>query len=267
MATRIPAAVIRTALILVITLMPMTVLASGEIGEHVEDLKANLSDYEEEVNWFNNKMDGLVDAYANESAEAVNTAEPIEWWEEVKFHAAIEVNYVPAYAAIWQGIYGVKEAIDEGEPVGEVRRKQQALEQAMWKGMGAVLLASKYQTEGNTDQGGDSEPASTSTAVDRILTNLDEVTIEYAENETEEATEIIHDTYLNLFEGIEGALIEQDPELVEGLEKDFNVTLPKLIEKGASVSRVGDYVKAMKEKLNRAQQLLEEGENDKKDVF
>jgi len=28
--------------------------------------------------------------------------------EEVKFHAAIEVNYVPAYAAIWQGIYGVK---------------------------------------------------------------------------------------------------------------------------------------------------------------
>jgi len=31
--------------------------------------------------------------------------------------------------------------------------------------------------------------------------------------------EIIHDTYLNLFGGIEGALIRQDAELVEDLEK------------------------------------------------
>jgi len=67
--------------------------------------------------------------------------------------------------------------------------------------------------------------------------------------------------------GIEGALIEQDAELVEDLEKDFNVALPKLIENGAPVSEVGDYVKAMKEKLNRAQKPLEEGEKNKKDVF
>jgi len=45
------------------------------------------------------------------------------------------------------------------------------------------------------------------------------------------------------------------------------VALPKLIENGAPVSEVGDYVKAMKEKLNRAQKLLEEGEKNKKDVF
>jgi len=54
---------------------------------------------------------------------------------------------------------------------------------------------------------------------------------------------------------------------VEDLEKDFNVALPKLIENGAPVSEVGDYVKAMKEKLNRAQKPLEEGEKNKKDVF
>jgi len=256
MTTRISSALTRITFILLIAVMPVSALASGEIGEHVDDLKANLGDYEEEVTWFNSKVDGLVDTYADKGADAVDTAEPIEWWEEVKFHAAIEVNYVPAYAAIWQGIYGVKEAIDEGKPVDEVRKQQQALEQAMWKSMGAVMLASKYQAEGKTGQSGDSEPASTSAAVDRILTNLDEVTIEYAENETEEATEIIHDTYLNLFEGIEGALIEQDAELVEDLEKDFNVALPKLIENGAPVSEVGDYVKAMKEKLNRAQKPL-----------
>ena len=137
----------------------------------------------------------------------------------------------------------------------------------MWKGMGAVMLASKKQAEGETKSGDEGGKVSGSAAVDRILTNLDEVTIEYAENESEEATEIIHDTYLNLFEGIEGALIEQDAELVEDLEKDFNVGLPKLIENGASVSRVTDYVKAMKKKLSRAQKLLEKGEQEKKDVF
>jgi len=56
--------------------MPVSALASGEIGEHVDDLKANLGDYEEEVTWFNSKVDGLVDTYADKGADAVDTAEP-----------------------------------------------------------------------------------------------------------------------------------------------------------------------------------------------
>ena len=255
------------ALTLVIALAPLTAMASGEIGEHVEDLKAHLGEYETEVKDFNQKVDGLVESYAENGAESTDTEQLIEWWEAVKFHAAVEVNYVPVYASIWQGIYGVKEAIDAGEPVSDVRAQQRSLEQAMWKGMGAVMLASKHQAEGGTSGSGEGGKVSGSAAVDRILTNLDEVTIEYAENESEEATEIIHNTYLNLFEGIEGALIEQDAELVEDLEKDFNVGLPKLIENGASVSEVTDYVKTMKGKLDRAQKLLKKGEQDKKDVF
>ncbi|TDT42949.1 hypothetical protein DES49_0749 [Halospina denitrificans] len=267
MTTRIPAPLTSMALVLLFAAMPVTALASGEIGDHVEDLKAHLGEYDSEVKDFNAKVDGLVDSYAEKGGESVNTAKLIEWWEDVKFHAAVEVNYVPVYASIWQGIYGVKEAIDEGKAAAEVRKQQRALEQAMWKGMGAVMLAAKNQADGGTSEGDDSGKVSGSDAVDRILTNLDEVTIEYAENESEEATEIIHNTYLNLFEGIEGALIEQDAELVEDLEKDFNVGLPKLIENGASVSEVTDYVKAMKKKLKRAQKLLEKGEQDKKDVF
>jgi len=54
---------------------------------------------------------------------------------------------------------------------------------------------------------------------------------------------------------------------VEDLEKDFNVALPKLIENGAPVSEVGDYVKAMKEKLNRARNCLKRAKKNKKDVF
>lgn len=267
MTTRILGPLTSMALILFFLALPVAAMASGEIGNHVEDLKAHLGEYESEVGDFNGKVDAMVDAYAEDGAESVNTAELIEWWEDVKFHAAVEVNYVPVYASIWQGIYGVKEAIDEGKPVAEVRKQQRALEQAMWKGMGAVMLAAKNQADGGSSEGKSSDNVSGSDAVDRILTNLDEVTIEYAENETEEATEIIHNTYLNLFEGIEGALIEQDAELVEDLEKDFNVGLPKLIENGATVSEVTDYVKTMKKKLKRAQKLLKKAEQDKKDVF
>ena len=58
----------------------------------------------------------------------------------------------------------------------------------------------------------------------------------YAERLSDEATSIVHDTYLHLFEGVEGTLIEQDANLVEVLEKDFNVTLPQAISGNKTVN-------------------------------
>ena len=76
----------------------------------------------------------------------------MEYWEEVDFHSAIETQYVPIYATIWQGIYGVKMAIDNGKPVADVRVEQEKLNHALWQALGAVKLASQYQKKGLIDQ-------------------------------------------------------------------------------------------------------------------
>ena len=240
-------------------------VASGEIGDHVEDLKGHLSTYEGDVSRFTDRLDDMTSAYADQGPKAVETDQLIELWEEVKLHAAVEVTYVPVYASIWQGIYGYKEAVDNDSGIERVRAEQAALEAALWQGLGAVKMASRHQASGDSgDQEGESAEGD---PIDRIINNLEKVTVEHAEGESEEATELVHDTYMEIFEGIEGALIEQDAELVESLEKDFNVTLPQQLEKGAPVSEVTDQVDAMKEKLTRAQELLEKAEESQGDVF
>lgn len=240
-------------------------LAHGEAGEHVEELKEHLGTYEGDVNRFTERLDAMAKTYAENGPDAVETDQLIELWEDVKLHAAVETNYVPVYASIWQGIYGFKEAVDNDSGIEKVRAEQEALEAVLWQGLGVVKMASQHQaSEGSDDEEAD---AAEGDPIDRIVTNLEKVTVEHAEGETEEATELVHDTYMEIFEGIEGALIEQDAELVESLEKDFNVTLPQQIKKGAPVSRVTAQVDAMKEKLMRAQELLEKAEESQGDVF
>ncbi|XOZ32999.1 hypothetical protein ACMDCT_12350 [Halomonadaceae bacterium KBTZ08] len=247
--------------------LPLTASADGEVGDHVNHLKSNLDTYESDVSRFVERVDTMVGQYSEQGADAVETGALIELWEEVKIHAAVEVNYAPVYAKIWQGIYGMKEAIDQEKSLEAVRAEQKALKSALWQGLGAVKMAARHQAKGGHSEQSSESEGSASATVDQIVANLDEVTVEHAEGETEEATELVHDTYMELFEGIEGALIEQDAELVESLEKDFNVTLPQLVEKGASVSEVTDQVDAMKEKLARTRKLLKEAEESQGDVF
>ena len=80
-------------------------------------------------------------------------------------------------------------------------------------------------------------------------------------------TTLVHDTYLQRFEGVEGDLIAQDAALVEDLEKDFNVTLPQAISKDLGVDAVRKAVEAMQVKLDRARELLVKAEKSRKDVF
>ena len=244
-------------------------LASGPVGEHVNHLQDNLDHYAKEVTWLIVRVDGIVDTYEREGREAAKSDALVDIWEEVDFHAAVETNYVPIYANIWQGLYGVKQAIDGEAPVADVRGQQAALEQSLWQALGAVKLAAQYQQRGLLERvkTTETDPSTPAETLDTIKQRLDRVVAKYAEQVYDEATDIVHQTYLNLFEGLEGALIEQDAALVEDLEKDFNVTLPLAIENRDGTDRVREIVAAMHGKLERAKSLLVEAEENRKDVF
>jgi hypothetical protein len=243
-------------------------MANGEIGDHVNNLHAHIAEYTEEVHWLESKFGGVVNAYEAKDA-SLNTDALIEYWEEVEFHSAIETQYVPIYASIWQGIYGVKMAIDGKQPIKVVREEQEKLNHALWQALGAVKLASQYQKKGLVDvvKTTEQEPTTGPEIIDDIKTRLDRVVAKYAEQLHEVATTLVHDTYLQRFEGVEGDLIAKDAALVEDLEKDFNVTLPQAISKDKGVDGVRKVVETMQAKLDRARMLLVEAEKSRKDVF
>ena len=264
-----PAKTLSATFLLASAIFAQPALANGPIGEHVNHLQANLKTYNEDVEWMVSKVDTLVSDYEKKGAKAVNTDDLIEYWESVKFHSAIETNYVPVYASIWQGLYGIKMAIDNKKPASEVRLQQQAMNNALWQGLGAVKLAAQFQQKGllKSVKATATKEMTQSATIDEIKHKLDRVVAKYAERLSDEATNIVHDTYLHLFEGVEGTLIEQDAKLVEVLEKDFNVTLPQAISNNKSVDEVRDVVVDMQTKLSRAQTLIEKAEKARKDVF
>lgn len=264
-----PAKTLSATFLLASAIFVQPALANGPIGEHVNHLQANLKTYNEDVEWMVSKVDTLVSDYEKKGAKAVNTDDLIEYWESVKFHSAIETNYVPVYASIWQGLYGIKMAIDNKKPASEVRTQQLAMNNALWQGLGAVKLAAQFQQKGllKTVKATATKEMTQSATIDEIKHKLDRVVAKYAERLSDEATSIVHDTYLHLFEGVEGTLIEQDANLVEVLEKDFNVTLPQAISANKTVDQVRDVVVDMQTKLTRAQALIEKAEKARKDVF
>ncbi|MFV8818136.1 hypothetical protein [Haliea sp. E17] len=245
------------------------VFANGSIGEHVNHLQDNIAGYTRDVNWLSEQVGAMVDAYAKGGKAAVNTDELAELWEQVDFHPALESHFIPVYAEVWQGIFGLKGAMDAGQPVAEVHRQQALLERALWQGLGAVRLAAQFQEKGllkpiDTSLTAPTTPAAT---VDEVKHQLERVVAKYAEQLPDAAISIVQDTYLHLFEGIEGALIEQDAAIVEDLEKDFNVTLPLAIKNAASVDDVRGIVVAMQAKLDTCKALLEDAGKNRGDVF
>jgi hypothetical protein len=260
---------ILTSVMLLTSVVHFSASANGEVGEHVNHLSENISKYEEEVNWLSTKIDGIVHTYQKDGAKAAHSDALMEHWEEVDFHAAIESNYVLIYASIWQGLYAVKDSIDSKTSVKNVEAEQAKLEQTLWQALGAVKMAAKYQQEGllakiKTTTG---DPKNSIEAITAINKNLNKVVAQYAEKLVDTSTTIVHDTYQNLFEGVEGELISLDANLVEDLEKDFNVTLPKAIKDQKSVTQVRDIVIAMNQNLSKAKSLLETNEKNKKAVF
>lgn len=100
------------------------------------------------------------------------------------------------------------------------------------------------------------EQSGSAEAIERIEADLDEAVETYENGEAAEAKAIVKQTYLSNFEGVEGTLIEENPELVEDLEAAFNEDLPSLIDEGASQATVANRVEQMKEKLGSAETIL-----------
>lgn len=253
----------------VMLLLVQPVFANGEIGDHVNHLSDNIENYTKEVNWLNSEVDDMVNRYQAKGVKAANTQLLIDNWEAVDFHSAIETNYVPVYASIWQGIFGLKKAIEGKAALTAIQGQQQLLKESLWQALGAVKLAAQFQERGLVDpiRTTEGSPANSLEAIKMIENKLNRVVAKYAEQLPKKAVKIVHDTYMNLFEGIEGELIALDAELVEDLEKDFNVTLPQSIQTGDSVDQVRTVINTMQSKLDNAYGLLEKSAAKKKDVF
>lgn len=243
------------------------VAANGEIGDHVNNMKEHMDQYIEEVSWLMEQIDGVVSTYGERGLQGVDPEEVTNFWEEVDFHSAIEVNHVPTYASIWQGLFGVRTAIEAEQTLNEVRSQQALLEQALWQALGAVKLAADLQQRGVIEAIEITEATTPLETMDEIIQRLNRVVAKYAERLPDEATEIIHETYLTRFEGLEGTLIERDADLVVDLEVDFNVTLPQAIQNNASLDDVRGVVQSMQGKLDRARELLVEAEENRASVF
>ncbi|GGD52877.1 hypothetical protein [Lacimicrobium alkaliphilum] len=244
------------------------VTANGPIGDHVNQLQTHLPTYAQEVDWLIGKVDGMVGTYEAKGKGGVNSEELIEHWEAVDFHAAIETNYVPVYALIWQSLFGVKDGIAKEKPVAVIRQEQQKLEQSLWQALGAVKLAAQYQQQGKlAKRGNDNQLTEPNQILAEIKHRLDRVVAKAAEKLPQQATDIVHNTYLNLFEGLEGRLIAEDAELVESLEKDFNVTLPLALKNQSDVEEIRKVVSTMQVKLDKASTLLQQAQSQSRDVF
>jgi methyl coenzyme M reductase alpha subunit len=244
-------------------------LANGEIDGQVNELYKHIDKYTEEVSWLVSNYSGLVAEFEEGGKKSVNTEQLIEFWEEVDFHSAIETQYVPIYASIWQGIYGIKVGIEEGKSAAEVNQELATLEQAFYQALGAVRLAGHLQQKGVIEDVATTEvePTTTVETLEDINTRLDRVVAKYAERLPEVATSLVHDTYLQRFEGVEGPIIALNADIVEDLEKDFNVTLPSAIKDGKSVDEIKAIVVAMQGKINNAKGLLEKAEETRRSVF
>lgn len=241
--------------------------ADGAIGDHVNDLEGHLDEYTTEVGWLIDQVGGIVARYETSGRDAAEPETVVDHWEAVKFHSAIETNYVPLYASIWQGLFGVRTSIEEEQPIDTVRAQLADLETTLWQALGAVKLAARYQEQGLLEEIQTREAVTPTATLIEVKQRLDRVLAKYAEQLADEAIEIVQETYLTRFEGVEGVLIEQDAELVEDLEIDFNVRLPNTIQGRGSVDDVRGVIVAMQAKLDRARALLKEADKNRSPVF
>ena len=123
-------------------------------------------------------------------------------------------------------------------------------------GLFAVLLlvpAAAQAAPSGSSMGVEPRLAALEALVAELQTRLKQ--LGYYEGEIDEAKTLVSDAYMQRFEGLEGGLIELDPELVEGLEEDFNASLPNAMESGKD-EQVATLVKSMKARLDQSRELL-----------
>lgn len=249
--------------------LPATVLATGVAGDHVQAFEQHIDDYEAGVGKLAAELDDVVARYKAGGDTDAAIAEFIQSWEAVKYHGAVETVATPMYPPIWQGINGLRTAINQDAGLEQVRKRKAELLAALHQGLGALKYKAQAGEDGSAsaNAGDHHDDDGVHGTMERIRDHLDRTVAAYADGNSDKATGLIQDAYFHNFEGLEGGLIEADADLVTRLEEAFNAELPGLIQKGAPVDEVRAKVDAMKERLERAEKLLEAREDEKGKVF
>ena len=254
----------RCALIGAALLFAQTVSAHGDDAPSVAEVGEHIGDYENEIADMNDTVAAIVADYDKGDSVGERVDELVDTWENVEFHEAVETHAMVLYPPIWTALGGLREAVDEPDATAEVQSWQARFDHALHEGVGALKLVAAQGAAAPTPK--PAEPADAST-IDIIKRNLDTVVERYRSGDVEAANALLHQTYMERFEGIEGTLIESDADLVTDLEKDFNATLPLLMEKSASPNKLASAVESMQAKLDRAQTILDEAADNKPSVF
>ena len=244
--------------------------AHGEVDEEMlAAFHEHLDDYREEINTLAAELAPIVEGHAAGNAVSPQVAALIEHWEEVAVHSAIETKATVTYPGVWQALVSLQQAVDGDRPTGEVAAAARRVEAALWQGFGALqLAASQVGSEapgaaGVTTDAAESGPET----IDRIIADLEQAVAAYEADQVSKAEGLIHETYMSRFEGLEGDLIERDPDLVSNLERDFNATLPLLMQRGASTEEVRTALRSMTRQLETAGEILESVEASRSEVF
>lgn len=259
-----------TALALAASLaaMPARTLAHGEVDEaQLAEFHKHLDDYQADVQGLVTEADAIVQAHAAGRDVSGQVNSLIEQWEEVGVHAAIETRATITYPGVWQALIGLQQAVAAGKPADDIARAGERVEAALWQGFGAVRLAASQVGTMPASARPDAEPASGPEAVQQIIADLDQAVAAYEADELQRAEALIHETYMTRFEGLEGDLIERDAELVSSLERDFNATLPLLMQQGAPMEEVQTRLEQMKDQLRAAGDILAQVERSRSEVF
>lgn len=264
---------------LCVLMASLSLWGHGELGEEAKHFEEYVAEFKKEVANLTANVDGVVRAYKAGDDVTEEVEGLIKRWKEVGVHGAIEVHATPLYPGVWQGLLGLQQAADNEKSATKIALEGEKLKAALWQGLGAVRLAASqvkqqdqqaaHEThEGDGHQGEENhEEPSPEQAINQITDALDEAVAVFKEGDAETAKSIIHKTYMEIFEGLEGDLIEMRPELVTQLEKDFNAGLPLLMDETGSLEKVRSKVQEMHKRLETAKKLLLKAEQARSKVF
>lgn len=254
--------------ICLIGLPPSPALAHGEFDEEdIAEFHLHMDDFSEEVDELTAELEPIVAAHARGEDTAAAIDAYIDHWEDAGVHAAIEIRATVTYPNIWQAIIVFQRTVGAGGDDAAVAAAAEQVKSALWQGFGALRLAASQVDEEAAPTADAEPPASGPETVDRIVSDLEDAVAAYEDDDLERAETLIHRSYMDRFEGLEGDLIARDPELVASLEQDFNATLPLLMQQGASLDRVNEALATIRTKLERARDILRDVEGSRSEVF
>lgn len=117
-------------------------VAHGETDEEkLAAFQHHIDDYEAEIAQLVAAVDAIVAEHASGAPGDGRVDALIEQWEAVAVHEAIEYKATLAYPGIWQGIVGLKQAVETGKAAETVAAAGEQLKAALWQGLGALKLA------------------------------------------------------------------------------------------------------------------------------